>query len=851
MRKKKKTTTRRGDRAGAATAIGLMILGPSALAIDSGPALARLAPQAYEIAPGPIADALSRLADESGAHLVFDAAIARHVFTRGVHGKRTLEEALDELLTGTRLGYRVDPEGRAVTIIVAQNDATATDASGAEALPTIEIGAEQHPSGAQRGAGAANATPAEGYVAQESTTALKMSVPLKQTPASIAIVPKQIIHDQAINALQDALENVSGVRSNNDSITGYLYKLRGFSSVDLYRNGLRSSDAQFTPELANVERIEVLKGPASVLYGRAEPGGVINLVTKQPLSAPRYVIEQQFGSYAHYRTQWDLSAPVAEAPGLSWRFSGAYQNNRSFRDFERGSRYIVAPVVKYEPTPWTELVVDLQYTANAMRVVTGLPVIGDAPAPVPIGRTFQDGNDPIDRAEVFIGSYKLRQNLIEDWKVTNRFHYVSSWWDQSLAAPFSVQADQVTFDRFTYWQNDSRRTFSTNIDLEGKFTTFGMKHIFLFGLDYYNKTFEYYGANGEVASPMNIFAPIHGLVPTYHDALIGVGSKFHLSDLVRQKGFYVQDHITFLDDRAHVLLGARFDVADVVRGFTFSCCGDYGATKQGAVDERWKARPRTDSGFSPRVGLVYDISPEVSAYGSYSQSFGANNGFSASGENFAPQKGVQWEVGLKAQALANLSATLAFFQITKSNLTTPDFSTLDPNDVKLAGVQRSRGVELDVLGRVTDQLSLVANYAYTDAKVISDNPKVPLDPYRSGLLYNHLDNAPRHQGKLFATYDFGENGMGLRLGGGVTASTHAWGDIQNTFLIPAWARLDAFASYSTAIEGHKVTAQINLRNITNTRYFTGSDILFNVFSPRLGVFPAPPFVAMGTIRFEW
>ena len=109
-----KTVNRKRDRAGAATAIGLIILGPSALAIDAGPALARLAPQAYEIAPGPMADALSRLADESGAHLVFDAAIARHVLTRGVHGKRTLEEALDELLMGTNLGYRVDPEGRAV-----------------------------------------------------------------------------------------------------------------------------------------------------------------------------------------------------------------------------------------------------------------------------------------------------------------------------------------------------------------------------------------------------------------------------------------------------------------------------------------------------------------------------------------------------------------------------------------------------------------------------------------------------------------------------------------------------------------------------------------------------------------
>jgi iron complex outermembrane receptor protein len=115
---------------------------------------------------------------------------------------------------------------------------------------------------------------------------------------------------------------------------------------------------------------------------------------------------------------------------------------------------------------------------------------------------------------------------------------------------------------------------------------------------------------------------------------------------------------------------------------------------------------------------------------------------------------------------------------------------------------------------------------------------------------NHLDNAPRHSGKIFATYDFGENGLGLRLGGGVTAATQAWADIQNTYVMPGWARVDMFASYAALIDEHKLTAQVNIRNINNARYFSGADIYFNNFT-RLNLFPAEPLTVVGTLKFEW
>ncbi len=644
---------------------------------------------------------------------------------------------------------------------------------------------------------------------------------------------------------------------------GYNFKIRGFESLYIYRNNLAIPAGDSNPsgfDTANVERIEVLKGPASVLFGRAEPGGLINIITKEPLDRPRYVVDQQIGSFEHYRTQWDFSSPVAQAPGLAYRVSGAYQTNGSFRKFQGGERLLIAPVVAYRPTDWTDFTAEGQFLGQKAQSDIGVPTIGSAPAPLPFYSSFQEPNDPRDRINSFNIGYRFRQNLNENWKVTNRFLYSDSpFVDKPMitmlcAFPFCVDsADMRTLPRIGVYQGLSGRTYSTNIDLEGKFTTFGAKHDFLMGLDYINSLYSYYFGDSGSAPSIDIYNPIYGTVSpyTYWAAKAGVGFKSHSSELRRQKGFYVQDQITWLDDKAHLLVGVRYDDADVARGVSRSSGGDFSATKDDAIAARYRARMRVDTAWSPRAGLVYDLTPELSVYGSYSRSFGINNGFSADNVNLGPQRGLQWEVGAKANPLPGLTATLAFFQITKSGIAVRDFASSDPSARKLAGLQRSRGIELDMLGRVGDRLAIIANYAYIDAKVISDNLKNPLDPFGSGVYLNHLDNVPRHSGKIFLTYDFGADGLGLRVGGGVTASTHAWGDIQNTFLIPGWARLDAFASYATLIEGHKLTAQLNLKNINNVRYYTGVDNFFNYYNPPLSALPAPPFTATGTIRMEF
>lgn len=745
-----------------------------------------------------------------------------------------------------------------------------------QSLPTINVGGARGPTRPTQTTRAAPSTaaqpssthasrpgepktPEERYVVRTASTSGKIDVPIRQMPVSIAVVPRQAIVDQNVTRAQDAVENVSGVRVITNDVQGQAFIIRGFRTFATYRNYLSFSGpgSPMITDTANVERIEVLKGPSSILYGRTEPGGLVNIITKQPLDHARHVVSQEFGSFAFYRTQWDSSGPIKEVPGLAYRFTGAYQNSGSFLNFQGGRRLIVAPVVRYSPSNWTEITFDAEYLNNAAEVNYGVPVwpfaYGSTPAPIPLSRTFQEPNDPRDSTGQYVISYNIRQNLNKNWKITNRFLYLHNWYGLKGIQPLSGAADGVTLNRNFVYDAAEADVYSTNIDLEGKLDIVGTHHTFLMGLDYLNRYFDYYKGTSNVPNfPINMFFPIYGNVPSfaYEFGVAGLTRKTHQSTLFRQKGLYIQDHINMFDDRLHVLLGARYDVADVVQGFSRSVGAAGAATQQAAILDRLGAVDRIDTGWSPRLGAVFDVTKEVSVYANYSRSFGANNGLNANRQPFAPQRGLEWEVGLKARLLDDVLATLAFYQLTRSNLTTRDFASPDPTALKLAGLQRSRGIELDVIGTVTDRMAILANYAYTDAKVIADNWRNPLNPYGSGLLYDHLDNVPRHSGKIWLTYDFGENGLGWRVGGGVTAATHAWGDIQNTFVLPGWARLDGFASYTHQIDGHKLTAQLNLRNINNAQYFNSSDGQWNN-PPRLALFAAQPFTAVGTLRFEW
>ncbi|CBK40416.1 TonB-dependent siderophore receptor [Nitrospira defluvii] len=714
-----------------------------------------------------------------------------------------------------------------------------TDASRPDDVPVVEV----RP--------VVVASTRESYSVSNSTTATKTDTPIHETPASIQVVPRQVIEDQKTPRMKDALENVSGVRPNQSIGSGNRFIIRGFPDLGkTYRNGLLATSPSgfpFEMDTANIESIEVLKGPASILYGRIEPGGMINVNTKRPLDTPHGALEQQFGSYSFYRTLWDVGGAITDSRSLSVRFAGGYQNSGSFRDFNFIDRKVFNPSVTWRPTDKTTMTVDVEILKQDFRADSGIPVIGTRPAPVPISRSYGDPNTPVSFTNKTHIGFNLDHTFNESWKLTNRFlssfiDAESIWANPAPAFGNALQADGRTLNRNIFGQTSYVRTYATNLDLTGKFRVMGTQHKLLVGLDYTKATTDYwFFGNFNVSNPalaIDLFNPTYGIPPGLFTAARSITERPNANFNVFQEhwyGLYIQDQVTVFD-RLHLLLGGRYDWAEVGRGrgATFDAAS-------AAVD----GVTRKDSRFNPRFGLLYDLTPWLAMYGNYVTSFGANNGVSSTNQPFPPQTGKQREAGLKADLFDHrLNATLAFYHLTRNNLVTPDLASGDPLARIVVGEQRSQGIEFDMTGRVTNAVSVIGSYAYTDTRVTKDN---------SGLQEKRLPGVPLHGGSLWMKYDFAELSgpvKGLSVGFGTYISGSRHGDIQNTFTLPGYVRLDGFAAYRWMIGPTRAIAQVTVRNLLNQEYYENADQNSNV-APRNGVYPGAPMTVFGSLRLEY
>ncbi|MGH8614042.1 MAG: TonB-dependent siderophore receptor [Gammaproteobacteria bacterium] len=319
------------------TGLGLMLWLGAAIAI------AQDARMDFNIPPQPLPGALNQLGRQAELQMLYDGPTAEGKTSSGLVGSYTRYEALEKLLAGTGLTYTITGDNT-VAVTVADNQPSSPQQSTKKSKDT--------PTELEEMVVTASPRDETSYTVPNASTATKTDTPIFDTPVSIQVVPYSVIQDQKGYRLEDAVKNVSGVRAN--IVSGYadIFRIRGFGSPVL-RNGLGSLD-NTSVDTVTAERIEVLKGPASILYGRIEPGGLINLVTKKPLEAAYYSAEQQFGSYDFYRTQWDATGPVNQDASFLYRFTGAYQNSGSFRDFHDLERVVVYPSLTWRPTNATE-----------------------------------------------------------------------------------------------------------------------------------------------------------------------------------------------------------------------------------------------------------------------------------------------------------------------------------------------------------------------------------------------------------------------------------------------------------------------------------------------------------------
>ena len=449
----------------------------------------------YHIPTQSLNNALIQFAADSDLELIFPADKIRGVSANGVDGKMTPAQGLSLLLQGSGMTYRfVD----AKTVTVEAPDANFRKTAATNESPTggegqmmpkvtVEADSEQDFYDPVNTAAPYN----KSYAASNARTATKTDTPLMETPVSVQVVPRAVMDDQQVISVGDALKNVSGAQPG-----GYTFYdrfiLRGFDTQSsTFRNGLRHQ-ATTSLETANLERIEILKGPSSVLFGRAEPGGLVNLTTKAPLEEAYYSIQQQFGSYDLYRTTIDATGPILSDKSLLYRMNLAYKDNNSFQDFVTEQSVFVAPSITWRPNDKFVGNLDIEYQHNEFIDVSdiGIPAIGNRPAPVPLSRLTGDPAAKNVQDRVLVGldwTYKFN----DDWKLTNRFQFNDVHYDQNTLFANGFDPATGLLSR-GYWQADmSRTTFATNLDLTGHFKTGFLEHDVLAGFDFYRFDADY------------------------------------------------------------------------------------------------------------------------------------------------------------------------------------------------------------------------------------------------------------------------------------------------------------------------------------------------------------------------
>jgi iron complex outermembrane recepter protein len=658
------------------------------------------------------------------------------------------------------------------------------------------------------------------YGVEEATTATRTDTPLKDIPQSIQVVPQQVIEDQQVNRLEDALRNVSGV-SAGDGFGGTTerFVIRGFAQDDTTLvNGFRQGSLnQGFPSVDRLEQIEVLKGPASILYGNLEPGGVVNLVTEKPLKEPFAETNLELGSFGLFQSSFDFSDSLNSNQTLLYRLNANFEVNNSFRDFEQdATRLSLAPTISWQIGKNTDLLIDFSYLNEARPFDRGIVAIGDGVADIPYDRIFQQPDDEYE-LEQLSASYQLEHRFSDKWKLRNSFRLVSS--DSSNFTLDSLFIDDSGILERGFRRNeDLNENYTIQTNVVGKFKTGKIEHQLLAGVDFDRATTV--GRQGRLPEDpvflIDVFTQEADPVPDIEpeDLTSFARDENTRADLI---GIYLQDQIS-ISKQFKFLAGGRMDIYDQ-ESIDFT---------EDLTSEQSQER------FSPRLGIVYQPIEPISLYASYSTSFNPDpfNSTTVDGEVLEPSTGTQYELGVKGEFLnKKLTSTLAFYQIERDN-----FATTDPDNPDFsiaAGEVRSRGIELDVAGEILPGWNVIAAYAYTDAEITEDND-LPVG--------NKLINVPENSASLWTSYEIQQGNLkGLGLGAGVFFVDDRQGDSDNSFTLPSYVRTDAALFYRR----DNWQANLNFQNLFDVDYIKSSETF------REALRPGDPFTVIGSVSVEF
>ncbi|QEE46588.1 TonB-dependent siderophore receptor [Rhizobium sp. WL3] len=783
------------------------------------------AQSSFSVPAGPLHRALTAFGRQAGLQVTYLSSAATGKTSPGFSGSATREQALSEILAGSGLTYSF---ANATTVAISAPTAAAGNlaSDGSTQLNTIEVQGE-------------NAWgPVDGIVATQSATGTKTGTPLKNTPQAVNVVTRDQMEAQGAATVTQVLRYTPGVvaqYSDTDVRHDWL-TVRGFTP-GRYRDGLRlpfgaRGYSQPKIEPYGLERAEVLKGPASVLYGQGLPGGMLNMVSKRPQDEEIREVELQYGSHDRFQAAFDVGGKLDEDGAFLYRLVGVGRLSDTQYDYVEERKGYIAPSFTFKPDEGTSLTLLGEYqnidspggggapalTANGTLNLNGY---AELPRNAFLG---EPGYDRFKNEQAFVG-YEFSHEFDDTWtfKQNLRYGYVDT--DTQRVQAFCLAAcDPSAQLRYAWAFPESSRLFTVDNQAIARFSTGDVSHTAIFGLDYSfeNSRFEESALAG-ITTPINLYDPVYGAT-----SITRPGTSLRIDQDRSQAGLYAQDQIEW--GNAVFSLGGRYDWANTdTRNRTSS--------SDATVDQK-------DGQFTWRTGLVYNFDSGFSPYASYSTSFNPASGTDRSGLPFDPTTGEQFEVGVRYQPEGmNSFISLSAYQLTQENVLTPDPANTSYR--VQTGEVRMRGLELEGKAEINDVFSVIASYAYTDSEITRDNSNA------SGVNNegNRLAFVPEHQAALWLDYSVQSDGAwgGLSFGGGARYVGQTFGDNANAFDVPGYTLFDAalrydFGKADPKLEGLK--ASLNVSNLFDKKYVS-------TCIGATGCYWGEGRTVYGTLKYSW
>jgi iron complex outermembrane receptor protein len=704
---------------------------------------------------------------------------------------------------------------------VAQGNAPSVDApAGVLVLPEINVQA-----GIERGY-----SPVDGFVAGVSTSGTKTDTPIIETPQSISVITADEIEARNAQNLNQALRYTAGaVVETRGSTAVRLDQLtiRGYSPAT-FLDGMRLAggrDANPSLDAYRLERLEVLRGPASVLYGTAPPGGIVNAVSKRPTGERIREVLLEAGTRSHHRAAGDFSGQLDDKGQWLGRVIGSYSEGEGELDETRERRYFISPSLTWRPDNDTSVTLLGHYQRDPEAGAYGSVPAWGSVLPNPrgrIGMRWYDGDkdfEKSDREHYYIGYAAERR--MNDWlTLRQNFRYLHTKGEYRSLYNSVVSSDYLRSVRSTYGADADVDVFTVDNQAQLNFTTGPVAHTLLAGLDYYRVLSDSYEGGDFYSTAPRGRVPTQSLFnPSYRNqGAVWPGFSTYRSQRQNQLGVYLQDQLKI--DRLVLLFGGRLDQSDSTTESSSVITGRYTGTSR-----------QTDRAWTGRAGAVYLFDNGFAPYASYAESFEPQSGTDRLGAGFDPTGGRQYEVGLRYQPPGtNLSMSLAAYDLKRQNVLSTD--PVNPRFNVQSGETTSRGIELEVKASLMEGLSLTAAAIYQDVEYSRSNNTSVVNYGREGaavgpsvpLQGKTPAGIPKYNASAWLDYTPGHGVLeGLGLGAGVRYLGSSWGNDANTFKVDSATLFDLALRYDLGQLGRNlegIQARLNVSNLADTRYVT-------------------------------